>query len=578
MNRRDERGAISILPLLFIMVISAMGVFTYLQLSFKTIGRIHSKRIAEEIAFNVANRLSSRLSQRLDNSCQFAAEMTAIRNYDNKTPPVVEATYSPVNTIPCFLDDPLEAAVLQSLEITIRPLPSDNDIPSMSRMVRIRVVARNYVDPRKPMEQTHAVADRLVNLRVASLGQHTLVFVGGGAGNKIQVGNGVKLEVIGSTYIASQDPAEAVTLDNFISGGPLPYGNHVTFKNTVFTRSQNVSTSQPRFNQRLIRAVFNGGIETSVHSDIPLPIYTAPPPVWQKNIDYSYMYDKGSGNGESDMAPLPEVGGGKISQISDDYKFNAAAASFTVIPSADVLPVLAETCASSDYDRGDIKPMVVLRANQSFTIDFSRNPMPAVATPNFADMFCGLVRAQTLRIIIKGDTTLYGHFFVNRLEVSGSGTLRLIDPEHSKNAPPTLEPVGGFTNLRRQMKALEVYLGQPFFLPLARTPAAAFANLSEYQPREVSYAFTNGCPTASNVPTAEVPFPPSCACVKPDGSATPDPNILCWPYSISSANRDVSIPATATDPATPLAPAENMFRSGQGGAASGLIFTSEVVL
>ena len=528
----SESGAIALLPMIMVLAFSAMVVFGYLSVSQNVLGRMNSKREGEQAIDNVMNRVSSLMAIRDGSSCDTGVMNAILKVRDLSNPTSVafvksfSTTGASLKTINCVLLSD-EATKLVSLQIKFFSLNTDQDLAQLSRTIKITVSGQST------RFANNISVERLMRIRVANLAQNAIVFWGSNTKNKIQIDSGAALTVSGSTLVAVDDPNTPFTFQGFVTGLSLPYNGQIIFKKGVYTNSIYATTGADALLQKSIASVFTEGLQTNFLPGVPLPLFSSSDPayagvdsVWQNDIDYEYVYG-------SSMAPLPQYPGA-TSMVDSAHLYTNKGAK-PKIPDASTTQNVSDTCRGRDDNQGSIRAMVLLQQSHTVTIDFTSSSEPTAGT----DAFCGLVMAKTLIVKLRGDANLFGHFFVGKLKVEGTGTLQIVDPESASDI--ILPPVGhGFDLLRRQLLALQIFIGQAFYVPLSYNPSFAFSSYPQFIPQPIYKQLKPDSPGAN--PT--------------------------WPTSLDSSVR-------TTDPKA-ASPASSLFSSGAG--TNNLVFTPEVIL
>lgn len=518
--RMNQSGMAAVIALLVVLGLGSFLILGYLTGGNQALGRIHNRQQGERAVLNIFNRIVIRLSTKPDSSCAFSSQMTAIRDLNNPSPPSIRVDESPVGALNCLIDS-ADAQEVRKITIGVTPMVSSRDLVSLSRMVRIQIEAITTANQKVTQQ-------KVIKLRAASLGRHSLVLTGSAGEAKFQINSGAVVDVYGKTYVAGASPSDRLNLGVFAAGG-VPYDQRLFFHGPVLTRAKAVTVPSQGLTQNQLSSVFLQGINTGVFNSVPIPTEYAPQGTWNLKIDYKNVYFR-------EGVPLPELPSGYLATAADGNQFDSVAASVATVPSRNMIGLgeTAKTCDSIDTDLGSIWPMVVLRSNDDFTVDFTRNT-------NFgssSDIFCGLVRAKRLFVRIRSGVRarLIGHFFVDSVTVTGSGSLSIIDPEQTEIVPAELAPPSGFVHIARQLKALEVFVGQPFFVPLALNPQTSLAlnpaeDVPSFLPHSIAdflvrQGWTFQFDSAMGMET----------CVAPPGTPPGPPPVgkVCWPILMAA--------------------------------------------
>lgn len=472
-----------------------------------------SRSMTEEVIGNILEVYSQPLvGSTCDNQLVTAA--TNFRDLTNDNPAPFTWDTNPSNSSPqpavsaraCLINSQL-AAQLERVVLTITPLPTSDDLMGTRRELRIEI----------KLQKKNAVASQAVirhySLSLLSLDRYGSIVHTSGL-NAFNIDSSSK--VYFDAHVLHSNKATPWNVNKLVTySGSSP---QVVFKQSVFTLARQIAVGStmelPKFNSVFEKGVITGHLQKALHFPTTYSAYN-----WTQPIDYQYVYE--NSGGVQDLSPLPRLNSPRVSTNSDGHRYNSGLANVTSFPHPSIVTKLAHTCQIGISGSAISKIMVLYRADAEVTLDFSADSDPL--------KFCGMMKVQKLHVKLQSGKThyLFGKFYFDEIRVSGGGILHIVDPELDTTLTENYDAVINMTELRREMKTLEVYIGNPFYQPIINDLSVAHPNYGHKMPADwFSGAVQTDLTGAQIAPASE-------AC----DSAFP--NDYCWPTFMRSYRRHI---------------------------------------
>ncbi|AZZ36677.1 hypothetical protein CIK05_07710 [Bdellovibrio sp. qaytius] len=500
-----------------IVMMSVAGMMYYVKNATDSLSFIISKGSTREITEDIIGSVLNVYSQPLEgSSCdsELIASALSFRDLTKENPVTFTWETNPSNSSPgpivsarnCLISN-LQAAQLERATIIITPLPTSDDLSGTRRELRIEV----------RLQKKKAIASQAVirhyALSLLSLDRYGTVF-----NSSIATTFDVDLSsrLIFDTQVLHTNRSAPLNMNNLVNyPGTSPV---VVFKQPFFTLASQVNAgntlSLSKFNQ-----VFEKGIVTSHLPNVKFIPTTYAPYSWTEPVDYHFVYS--NSGGVQDLSPLPRLSGGKVSTNSDGHRFNAALADVTSFPNAAVLTKLAHTCEVGTSGSAISKIMVLYRSDAEVTLDFSSDADPL--------KFCALMKVKKLTVKLQNGKHhyIFGKIYFDEIKVSGGGILHIVDPELDTVLSQNYDGLVNMTELRREFKTLEVYIGNPFYQPINSDLTKLHANYGHKMPSD----WFSGADQKDLAGTTIAPGSEAC-----DAGFASD---FCWPNYMRSYRRHV---------------------------------------
>ena len=457
-----------------VVMMAVVGMMFYVKNATDALAFIISKGSSREMTEDIIGSVLQIYSQPLEGStcdAQLVASALAFRDFTNENPVTFTWDSNPSNSSPspavnsraCLMSAGL-AAQLERITLIVTPLPTTDDLPGVRREVRIEV----------RLQKKKAVASQAVirhyALTMLSLDRYGSIFNQSGQ-NAFDVDGSSKL--IFDTTVMHTNRTTAFNMFKLVNyPGAQPT---VVFKQHFYTLANQVNAggaiSLSKFN-----TVFEKGIQTSHLAKAQHIPTTYAGYSWNEPVDYHYVYS--NSGGVQDLSPLPLLTGGKVSTNSDGHRYNNALGSETSFPHPAILTKLAHTCEVGTSGSAISKVMVLYRDDTEVTLDFSSDADPL--------KFCTLMKVKKLTVKLQNGKThyIFGKVYFDEIKVTGGGVLHIVDPELDTSLSQSYDSFINMTELRRELKTLEVYIGNPFYQPINSDLTRLHANYGHKMPSD----------------------------------------------------------------------------------------------
>jgi hypothetical protein len=500
-----------------VVMMAIAGMMFYVKNATDSLAFIISKGSSREMTEDIIGSVLDVYSQPLEGSAcdpQLVASALAFRDLTNENPVTFNWESNPSNGSPapavaaraCILPAAL-ASQLERITLVITPLPTTDDLPGVRRELRIEI----------RQQKKKAIASQAGILHYAftllSLDRYGSIFNQSGL-SAFDVDNSSRLIFDSQVMHTNRTvPFNMNKLLNYPGAQPT-----VVFKQHFYTLASQVnaggSMSLSKFN-----TVFEKGIQTSHLPKVKHIPTTYGGYSWNEPIDYHFVYS--NAGGVQDLSPLPRLTGGKVSTNSDGHRYNNALGNVTAFPNAGVITKLAHTCEVGTSGSAISKVMVLYRDDAEITLDFSSDADPL--------KFCALMKVKKLTVKLQSGKThyIFGKVYFDEIKVTGGGILYIVDPELDTSLSQSYDSFINMTELRREFKTLEVYIGNPFYQPINSDLTRLHANYGHKMPSDwFSGADQKDLAGASIAPGSE-------AC---DAGFASD---FCWPNYMRSYRRHI---------------------------------------
>jgi hypothetical protein len=491
-----------------------VGMLYYVRNSTDALKYIMTKGTTRAMTEDVTGSILEAYSQPLVGSAcdtELIAAAVAFRDFSNLNPAPFRWETNPSNLTtppavtvrPCLISAAM-ASQLERVTITLTPMPTSDDLVGARRELRIEM----------RLQKKGAVAAQSV-IRHYVFNLVSLDRYGGIFNSSLPTTFNVdsSSRVFFDTMVLHSNKSTPFAIGQLVSYTGYPA---VVFKQPFLTLADKVESAGD-VNYAKFNTVFEKGISVKHLPNATLFPTTNPAYSWTELIDYQYVYP--NSGGVQDLSALPNLTGGKVSTNGDGHRYNAGTAGVTSFPNAAVLTKLADTCEIGVSASAISKIMVLYRDDADITLDFSSDSDPL--------KFCGLFKVK--KLIVKLQTGkihyLFGKFYFDDIEVTGGGTLYIVDPELDTSLSQTYDSIINMTELRRELKTLEVYIGNPFFQPINSDLASLHVNYGHKMPS----AWFSGADQKDLVGTPIAPASLACD--------TSFPTDYCWPNYMRSYRR-----------------------------------------
>lgn len=500
-----------------VVMMAVVGMMFYVKNATDSLAFIMSKGSTRAMTEDIIGSVLEVYSQPLEGStcdAQLQASALAFRDLTNQNPVTFTWETNPSNSSPapavspraCIISNTL-ATELERVTLIITPLPTSDDLSGARRELRIEV----------RLQKKKAVASQAVirhyALSLLSLDRYGSIF-NLSAASVFDVDPSSKLffdtQVLHSNRTT---PLNMSKLVNYLGQAPV-----VVFKQQFYTLATQVNAGGS-LNLSKFNSVFEKGIVTSHLPKAKFIPTTYPGYSWHEPVDYHFVY--ANSGGVQDLSPLPRLGGGKVSTNSDGHRYNNALANVASFPNAAVLTKLAHTCDIGITGSAISKIMVLYRDDAEVTLDFSSDSDPL--------KFCTLMKVKKLTVKLQNGKShyIFGKVYFDEIKVTGGGILNIVDPELDTTLSQSYDGVINMTELRRELKTLEVYIGNPFYQPINSDLTKLHANYGHKLPSD----WFSGAPQKDLAGTTIAPGSEAC-----DPSFATD---FCWPNYMRSYRRHI---------------------------------------
>ncbi len=520
----NNSGSIVVMVMMGAVVMTAVvGMMFYVKNATDSLSYIVSKGTTRAMTEVVIGSILDVYSQPLvSTTCdsQLVATAVSFRDLTNANPTTFSWDSNPSNSstppavaarncmIPALMANQLERVL-----IILTPMPTLDDLPGTRRELRIEIKLQ-----KKGAVATQSVI-RHYTLSLLSLDRYGVIF-NSSLATAFEIDSSSKLYF--DTHVLHSNKAAPFTVSNLVAYTESP---KTIFKQTVYSLADKIN-SAASFQLAKFNAVFEKGFSTGHLPNVKYFPTTYVGYSWTEPIDYHYVY--ANSGGVQDLSPLPGLTGGKISSNGDPYNYNATLANVTTFPHSSILQKLAHTCEIGVLGSAISKIMVLYRSDAEVTLDFSADSDPL--------KFCGLLKVRKLTIKLQPGKThyLFGKFYFDQIKVTGGGTLYIVDPELDTLLTQNYDSVISMTDLRREMKTLEVYVGNPFYQPInsdLTTLEATVGNYGKNFGHKMPSDWFSGAPQKDLAGNVVAP-----------GSQLCDPaipNYYCWPNYMRSYRRHI---------------------------------------
>jgi len=511
----NNSGSIVVMVMMGAVVMTAVvGMMFYVKNATDSLSYIMAKGTTRAMTEEVIGSILDVYSQPLvSTTCdsQLVATAISFRDLTNANPTTFTWDSNPSNSstppavaarnciIPALLANQLERVL-----IILTPMPTLDDLSGTRRELRIEI----------KLQRKGAVASQSVirhyTLSLLSLDRYGVIF-NSSLATAFEVDSSSKLHF--DAQVLHSNKAAPFTVSSLVAYTGSP---KAIFKQTVYSLADKIN-SAASLELAKFNAVFEKGFITRHLPNVKYFPTTYVGYSWTEPIDYQFVY--ANSGGVQDLSPLPRLTGGKASSNGDPYNYNSTLANITMFPNSSILQKLADTCEIGVLGSAISKIMVLYRSDAEVTLDFSSDSDPL--------KFCGLLKVKKLTIKLQSGKThyLFGKFYFDEIKVTGGGTLYIVDPELDTLLTQNYDSVISMTDLRREMKTLEVYVGNSFYQPINNDLTALHANYQHKMPSD----WFSGSPQ-NDLAGAQI-APGSQLC---DSSI---PNYYCWPNYMRSYRR-----------------------------------------
>lgn len=510
----NSNGSIVIIVMMGAVVMMAVaGMMFYVKNSTDSLAYIVSKGSTREMTEDLIGSILNVYSQPLEGSACDAgllASAVAFRDLNNPNPapyiwdtnPSNSSTPPAVPAKQCLISAPL-ASQLERVAITVTPLPTTDDLSGVRRELRIEVKMQ-----KKKSTASQAVI-RHYALTLLSLDRFGSVF-NSSLMTAFEVDNSSQLIFDAHVLHSNKGtPFNVSRVVNYPGANPL-----VVFKQAFSTLSSSINAGSgldlSKFNTVFEKGVTTGSIPNAKHFSTTFSSYS-----WNEPVDYQYVYE--NSGGVQNLSPLPRVPG-KTATNGDGNRYDNSKAMVTTFPRASILTKLAHTCDVGASGSAISKVMVLFRDDAEITLDFSSDSDPL--------KFCTMMKVKKLTVRLQSGKThyIFGKVYFDEIKVSGAGTLYIVDPELDTTLSQSYDGFVNMTELRRDLKTLEVYIGNPFYQPINSDLTTLHANFGHKMPSE----WFSGTVQKDLAGTTIAP-----------GSEVCDGTDVCWPNYMRSYRRHV---------------------------------------
>ena len=500
-----------------VVMMAIAGMMFYVKNATDYLAFIVSKGSTREMTEDLIGSVLNVYSQPLEGSTCDPALITAavaFRDLTLANPPSFTWDTNPSNlsnppTVTprnCLISAPL-AAQLDRVAINITPLPTTDDLPGVRRELRIEVRLQ-----KKKSISTQAVI-RHYALTLLSLDRFGSVF-NSSLMTAFDVDNSSQL--VFDAHVLHSNKTTPFNVSKVIGyPGVSPL---VVFKQAFSTLASSVNGGTgldlSKFN-----SVFEKGITTGAIPNARYFPTTYAPYNWSEPVDYHYVYS--NSGGIQDLSPLPRLSGSKTSTNGDGHRYNNGLATVTTFPHPSIITKLAQTCEVGASGSAISKVMVLYRDDAEVTLDFGSDSDPL--------RFCAMMKVKKLTVRLQSGKShyIFGKVYFDEIKVTGGGTLYIVDPELDTTLSQSYDGFVNMTELRRDLKTLEVYIGNPFYQPINSDLTKLHVNYGHKMPSEwFSGADQKDLAGATIAPGSE-------AC------DTGFPSDYCWPNYMRSYRRHI---------------------------------------
>lgn len=520
----NNSGSIVVMVMMGAVVMTAVvGMMFYVKNATDSLAYIISKGSTRAMTEEVIGSILDVYSQPLvSSSCdsQLVAAAVSFRDLTNANPPTFTWDSNPSNSanppaiaarnciIPALMANQLERVL-----IILTPMPTLDDLSATRRELRIEI----------KLQRKGAVASQSVirhyTLSLLSLDRYGVIF-NSSLPTAFEVDASSKLHF--DAQVLHSNKGAPFTISSLVAYTGSP---NTIFKQTVYSLADKIN-SAASFELAKFNAVFEKGFSTRHLPNVKHFPTTYAGYSWTEPIDYQFVYP--NSGGVQDLSPLPRLTGGKNSSNGDPYNYSSAKANVTTFPNSSVLQKLAHTCEIGVLGSAISKIMVLYRSDAEITLDFSSDSDPL--------KFCGLVKVKKLTVKLQPGKThyLFGKFYFDQIKVTGGGTLYVVDPELDTLLTQNYDSVISMTDLRREMKTLEVYVGNPFYQPINSDLTALEATVGNYNKNfghKMPSEWFSGAPQKDLTGVQIAPGSQLC-----DSSIA---NYYCWPNYMRSYRRHI---------------------------------------
>lgn len=471
----NNNGSMVVMVMMGVVVMMAVsGMMYYVKNSTDSLSYIISKGTTRAMTEEVIGSVLQVYSQPLEGSTcdsQLIASALAFRDLTNQNPVTFNWETNPSNSSPapavsarsCIISNAL-AGQLERVTLIITPLPTSDDLSGARRELRIEI----------RLQKKNATASQSVirhyALSLLSLDRYGSIF------NASAVG-AFDVDVASKLYFDTQvlhtNKTTALNISRLVNyNGPTPT---IVFKQQFYSLAAQVNAGTT-LNLSKFNSVFEKGIVTSHLPNAKFIPTTFPGYSWNEPVDYHFVYS--NSGGVQDLSPLPKLTGAKVSTNADGHRYNNALADVVSFPHPGVLTKLAHTCEVGTTGSAISKIMVLYRDDAEVTLDFASDAEPL--------KFCTLMKIKKLTVKLQNGKThyIFGKVYFDEIKVTGGGILNIVDPELDTTLSQSYDGVINMTELRRELKTLEVYIGNPFYQPINSDLTKLHANYGHKMPSD----------------------------------------------------------------------------------------------
>lgn len=513
----NNNGSILMIMMMGVVVMMVVaGMMFYVKNSTDALTYILTKgstrAMTEEVIGNILEVYSQPLEGTTCDSGLVAAAV-AFRDFSNPAPatytwetnPTNSSTPPTVSAKNCIVNSQL-AAQLERVTLVITPMPASDDLVDARRELRleIRLQKKNAVVAQSVI--------RHYTLSLLSLDRYGVIF-NSSLATAFDISSDSQLHV--DSFVLHSNKSTPFSITQVAGYSVLP---SVIFKQMFFTLADRVNAqagmSLAKFNTVFEKGLIDRHLPNVVNFPTTYSAYT-----WTEPIDYQFVYP--NVGGIQDLSPLPRLAGPKISSNGDGNRYDAGKANIVSFPNSSVMSALTDTCEVGVTASAISKILVLYRGDADVTLDF--------AGETGVLRFCGLLKVKKLHVKLQSGKThyLFGKFYFQDIKVTGGGTLYIVDPELDTQLSQNYDAYVSMTDLRRELKSIEVYIANAFYMPINKDITALHDN---YKYRLPSLWFS-GQPQR-NLAGAEI-APAAGPC------DTAVPNDWCWPNYMRSYRRHI---------------------------------------
>lgn len=465
------------------------------------------------------------------NQCPRQSEFVALMNLPTTSPVPVILNWNDITTTPGFLNASALTLITTSLantttvEIT-RDVASYYDAGTMTYQSVDAMNGSTHLN----MKVKASPAGGFFSFNTSNISRSYRVTVESPAGfalylrdgtnPRIDLQGGSRLTVYGKTLIWENG---AFTPTDLINSSQINGLN----LDQVFAHATSVSLpALGGADQIVFDKLRNIGFQVNWLTNAVDPFQNPRLPKWQQRLDYSFVMktngyplpvfnNEVTGHGEADL----------VRTLTWNVPADTARANVTTFPDPLVFGALGleYTCTRpNNFNLGSIKALVLNRANDNLTLDYTLVP---------ATYGCGQIAAKKITVIVPSGSTVawFGNLIAEQLIVQGGGELTIINPfgyaqmPSGIPSPPNLDT----SEMMQMFMALDSSTGHNFFVP--------FADPGNSIPSSIDYSIIDyESPCAAPATPTDKKF---CPC-------STSTTMLCWKPTIPPPDLTILFPTS----------------------------------